>query len=188
MLPPTYTSCDYRCVTFVSLSSTCVTPGISRRTHHEGEPCNGVYMCVARIVLSFVAWRPLLLLRDTIIKYAVQGTRYDTSSGAINPSKYQESCRCRLETRIYFSIRYEIIIVCKTHLIYDMESSTRTQTSFCHVPNPRTLQHHRPSRNTGQLNPHRELALYSYRHAPRDTMKILVPCASPTRQYIISYT
>ena len=104
MLPPTYTSCDYRCVTFVSLSSTCVTPGISRRTHHEGEPCNGVYMCVARIVLSFVAWRPLLLLRDTIIKYAVQGTRYDTSSGAINPSKYQESCRCRLETRIYFSI------------------------------------------------------------------------------------
>ena len=31
-------------------------------------------------------------------------TRYDTSSGAINPSKYQESCRCRLETRIYFSI------------------------------------------------------------------------------------
>ena len=185
MLPPTYISCEYR---WVSLSSTCVTPGISRRTHPEGESCLREYICAARIVLSFVAWRPLLLLFDTIIRYAVEGTRYDTSSGAINPSRYQESCRCMLETRIYFSIRHEIIIVCRTHLIYEMESSTRTETSFCHVPNPRTLQQHRPSRNTGQLNPHHQLALYSYRHAPRDTMKILLPCASPTRQYIFSYT
>ena len=37
MFPPTYISCNYCCVTFVSPSSTFVTPRISRRRHPEGH-------------------------------------------------------------------------------------------------------------------------------------------------------
>ena len=43
-----------------------------------------MYMCGVRVFLSFVAYRLLLLQRDTVIKYAVKGTRYDTSSGVIS--------------------------------------------------------------------------------------------------------
>ena len=43
-----------------------------------------MYMCGVRVVLSFVAYRLLLLQRDTVIRYAVKGTSYDTSSGVIS--------------------------------------------------------------------------------------------------------
>ena len=90
-----------------------------------------VNMCAVRFVLSF-AWRLLLLLRDTVIKYAVKGARCNSSSGAISPRKYQE-CICTLETRLYFPARYEIIIVMETRSKYIMESSTRTVWNVCNV-------------------------------------------------------
>lgn len=49
-----------------------------------------VYIWALRFVLSCVAWRLLLLLGGTFIKYAVKGTRYDTISGPINLGNYQE--------------------------------------------------------------------------------------------------
>ena len=44
MFPPTYISCDSAVLPSCPLLA-CVTPGISRRTHPEGEPCNKVKSC-----------------------------------------------------------------------------------------------------------------------------------------------
>ena len=47
MFPPTYISCDSAVLPSCPLLA-CVTPGISRRTHPEGEPCNKVKSCFFR--------------------------------------------------------------------------------------------------------------------------------------------
>ena len=67
MFPPTQISCDYCCVTLVSFSSTCVTPGISRHTYPGGEPC--VYCHVPKGL--FFAYRQACHFRPRVSSRAL---------------------------------------------------------------------------------------------------------------------